>query len=402
MALQGFKFPRVRLVLFRICRRGFLEYTRQILAYPATCKKERLTMTQPASSLVYVGTYTSRGAEGIYAYRYDTTTGTLSALGVTTGIANPTFLALHPDGTHLYAVNEVAELEGRPGGALSAYQVDASTGALTALNRQSTVGSGPCHVAVDHSGRYALVANYGSGSVAMLPIQEDGSLKEASDFHQHAGSGPHPRRQQGPHAHSVTISADNRYAFVADLGMDKIVVYKLDLERGKLIPNDEPWALTYAGAGPRHFAFHPNSAYAYMINELGSSVTVFAYDAVLGTLHELQTLSSLPEGFEGHNTCADIHLSQSGEFLYGSNRGHDSIAIFAVDPGAGTLTAIGHQSTLGKTPRNFGLSPDGRFLLAANQDSNDIFCFRVDAESGQLSPTGHKTEVPAPVCIKWL
>jgi 6-phosphogluconolactonase len=359
-------------------------------------------MTQPEQNLVYVGTYTSRGAEGIYAYRYDPDAGTLTALGVTTGIVNPTFLAVQPNGRSLYAVNEVGEIDGQPGGALSAYQVDPTTGDLTFLNRQSTIGQGPCHVTVDQTGRYAMVANYGSGSVAMLPILEDGSLGEACDFHQHEGSGPNPRRQQGPHAHSVTISPDNRFAFVADLGLDKMMIYQIDLAQGKLVPNEVPFASTYPGAGPRHFAFHPNQRFAYVINEMGSTVTVFAYDAAQGTLDELQTLSTLPDGFEGRTHCADIHLSQSGEYLYGSNRGHDSIALFKVNVHAGTLTPIGHQSVLGKTPRNFGLAPNGEYLLAANQDSNTIVAFRVDKESGELSPTGHVTQVPAPVCIQWL
>jgi 6-phosphogluconolactonase len=359
-------------------------------------------MTQSEHNIVYVGTYTSRGAEGIYAYRYDPGTGTLAPLGVTSGIANPTFLALHPDRQHLYAVNEVAETDGQPGGALSAYAIEPSSGSLTFLSRQSTVGTGPCHVAVDQTGRYAMAANYGSGSVAMLPILEDGSLGEACDFHQHSGSGPDPRRQQGPHAHSVTIDPSNRYAFVADLGMDKMMVYRLELEQGKLVPNDVPWASACAGAGPRHSCFHPNGSRAYVINELGSSVTAFAYDSAQGTLRELQTVSTLPEGFEGHNTCADIHLSQSGAFLYGSNRGHDSIATFAVAQDDGTLTLLGHQSTLGKTPRNFGLAPNGDFVLAANQDTDNIIAFGVNAETGQLVPTGYETQVPAPVCILWL
>jgi 6-phosphogluconolactonase len=257
-------------------------------------------------------------------------------------------------------------------------------------------------VAIDQTGQFALVANYSSGSASILPVQEDGSLGEASDFKQHQGFGPNERRQQGPHAHSVTLSPDNRFAFVADLGIDRMMIYQLDLDKGKLIPNDPPWAETYPGAGPRHFAFHPNGRYAYIINELGSSVSAFAYDAARGSLRELQTLSTLPERFKGRNTCADVHISADGKFLYGSNRGHDSIALFSIDSSTGTLAAIGHESTRGKTPRNFGLDPSGSFLLAANQDTNNVVAFSVDQETGLLSPTGHQIEVPAPVCVKWL
>jgi 6-phosphogluconolactonase len=359
-------------------------------------------MRQQTHNLVYIGTYTSRGAEGIYAYRYDASTGELSPLGVAAETPNPTFLAMAPDRKYLYAVNEVAELDGQPGGALSAFAIDPESGMLTFLNQQTTIGTGPCHVAVDHTGQYALVANYGSGSAAMLPILENGQLGEASDFKQHEGFGPNERRQQGPHAHSVTLSKDNRFAFVADLGIDRMMIYQLDMDNGKLIPNDPPWAETYPGAGPRHFSFHPNNQYAYIINEMGSSVTAFAYDAARGALNELETVSTLPEGFQGRNTCADIHLSASGEFLYGSNRGHNSIALFSIDPDKGTLTAIGYESTQGKTPRNFGLDPSGSFLLAANQDTNNVVSFQVDQETGQLAPTGHQVQVPAPVCIKWL
>lgn len=359
-------------------------------------------MTNPKDGLVYVGTYTSRGSEGIYAYRYDPLSGGLSPLGVVARTENPTFLAISPNKKYLYAANEVTELDGQPGGAISAFSIDPDTGALTFLNRQPSCGTGTCHVTVDKTGKYVLAANYSSGSASILPIREDGWLGEASDFVQHEGFGPNERRQKGPHAHSVTLSPDNRFAFVADLGLDKIMTYQLDLVNGKLCPNDPPWAETYPGAGPRHFAFHPSTKYAYIINEMGSSVTVFAYDAARGALSELQTLSTLPEGFGGRNTCADVHLSTSGRFLYGSNRGHHSIAIMSIDPETGTLTALGHESTRGKTPRNFGLDPSGSFMLAANQDTNNIFAFRVNQETGGLTPTGHETKVPAPVCVIWL
>lgn len=359
-------------------------------------------MTQHTDSIVYVGTYTTRGAEGIYAYRFDPASGDLAPLGVAARTENPTFLAIAPNARYLYAANEVSELDGQPGGAISAFSINPDTGTLTFLNRQPSHGTAPCHVAVDQSGRFVLAANYGSGSASILPVQEDGRLGEASDVVQHQGFGPNERRQQGPHAHSVTLSPDNRFAFVADLGIDRMMIYRLDLDEGRLLPNDPPWAETYPGAGPRHFGFHPNGQYAYVVNELGSSVTAFAYDADRGALREMQTLSTLPDRFGGRNTCADMHISASGKYLYGSNRGHDSIAIFSIDPDTGLLTPIGHESTRGKAPRNFGLDPSGSFLLAANQDTNNIVAFRVDRETGLLTATGHQTQVPAPVCIRWV
>ena len=354
------------------------------------------------SLIVYVGTYTRGDSRGIYRCRLDLGTGRLQSLELAAEAVNPSFLALPPSGRFLYAVGEIGDFAGKKTGAVSAFRVEPKSGRLTALNQQPSRGTGPCHLMVDRTGRHVLVANYGSGSVACLPIRDDGRLGEATSFVQHEGSSVNPRRQQGPHAHAVELDAANRFAFVADLGLDKILIYRLDADRGQLTPNDPPWAETSPGAGPRHFAFHPNGRYAYVINELGNSVSAFAYDAVRGALREVQTLSTLPERFKGRNSCADLHISADGKFLYGSNRGHDSIAIFSIDASTGTLTAIGHESTRGKTPRNFGLDPSGSFLLAANQDTNNVVAFLVDRETGLLSPTGHQTEVPAPVCVKWL
>jgi 6-phosphogluconolactonase len=255
---------------------------------------------------------------------------------------------------------------------------------------------------VDHTGRFVLVANYIGGSVCVLPIQENGRLGEATDFVQHHGSSVNPDRQLAPHAHSFNIDAGNQFGFVADLGTDKIVVYKLDLDGGKLLPNDFPWAEAKAGAGPRHFDFHPDGRHAYVINELDSTVTAFDYQPESGTLNAKQTISTLPESYAGTSHCADVHVSPSGRFLYGSNRGHDSIAIFAIDENSGELSSVGHQSTQGETPRNFAIEPAGNFLLAANQDSDTIVTFKVDQETGRLDPTGQVTQVPVPVCIKMI
>jgi len=350
--------------------------------------------------LVYIGTYTRGKSEGIYVYRMDRATGALRYSSKATGIQNPSFLALHPQGRYLYAVNELKEFGGKSSGAVSAFSIDSRTGALTFLNQQPSLGTDPCHLSVDKTGRYVLVANYSSGSVCVLPIQQDGRLGQHTDFIQHQGSSVNPQRQQGPHAHSVILDTSNRFAFVADLGMDKIMVYQLDLSAGKLKPHSVPFVQVQPGAGPRHFTFHPSNKYAYVINEIGSTVTAFTYDATRGVLKEVQTVPTLPQGFSGTNHCADIHVHPSGRFLYGSNRGHDSIAIFSIDEATGKLTPIGHESTQGKTPRNFAIDPSGAFLLAANQNSDSIVTFRIDQQTGKLTPTGHVAEVPMPVCLK--
>ncbi len=347
--------------------------------------------------LVYIGTYTRGKSEGIYVYRMESSTGVLKFASVAKGINNPAFLAIDSQQRYLYAVNE----SGKPSGAVSAFSIDQQTGELTYLNQQSSHGVGPCHLNVDQTGQFVLVANYGSGSVAVLPIQSDGKLGEATDFAQHRGSSVNPRRQSGPHAHSIFLDRTNRFAFAPDLGLDKIMIYQLDLTEGKLKPNDEPWAKVKAGAGPRHFAFHPGGAYGYVINELDSTLTAFTYDEASGRLREIQTVSTLPEGFSGTSYCADVHVSPSGRFIYGSNRGHDSLVIFEINEGTGKLTYVGHEPTQGKNPRNFAIDPAGIFLLAANQDSDTIVTFRIDQQTGKLTPTGHVAEVPTPVCLKF-
>ena len=352
--------------------------------------------------LVYVGTYTRTESEGIYVYRMDEKTGELSYISHAAGIENPTFLAIHPNGRHLYAVSEVPEYRGQSSGAIAAYDIDGDAGALTQINERPTGGPGPCHVAVDTTGRFALVANYLGGSVCVLPIRYDGSLGEATDFVQHEGSSVDPLRQGEPHAHSVNIDDSSGHVYVADLGIDKVMTYRLDADNGKLTPNDPPFAKLRDGAGPRHLAFHPDGKTAYLINELDSTVTAFGLDAELGALDEIQTLSTLPEDFSGTSHCADIHVSPSGRFLYGSNRGHDSIAIYSIDGGSGKMTLLGHEPTGGRTPRNFAIDPTGAFLLAANQDSDSIVTFRIDGGTVLLKATGGVATVPMPVCLKFL
>jgi 6-phosphogluconolactonase len=362
--------------------------------------------------LVFVGTYTDpilfgtgkllQGkGEGIYVYRLDQSSGGLEFVSKTAGITNPSYLAFDATQKFLYAVNELKTYEGKPTGTVSAFAVDPRTAKLEFLNRQITHGTDPCHVLVDEQGKHVFVANFMSGSVCVLPVRDDGSLGEASGFIQHQGSSIDPGRQKGPHAHSVTLDASNRFAFVPDLGLDKLMVYRFDPKRGMLEANAVPWIKMKPGAGPRHISFHPGGRFAYLVNELDSTVAVLSYDGTAGTFEHLQTVPTLPEGFGGESTCADIQVSSSGTFVYTSNRGHDSIVIYRIDPLAGTLSYVGHEQTQGKTPRSFGIDPTGSFLLAANQDSDSVVTFRIDADSGKLQPTGHVTQVPTPVCVKF-
>jgi 6-phosphogluconolactonase len=344
-------------------------------------------------TLVYVGTYTGRGSEGVYLYRLDSATGALTHVSTTTGLENPSFLALGSQGRYLYAVREGGA------GAVVALSRDRTTGALTVLNEQPSQGQGPCHLALDRTGRFLFVANYGSGSAGVLPIAEDGSLQPAASVVQHEGSSVNRSRQRGPHAHCVVPDATNRYLLVADLGIDKVMVYRFDDKTGKLSPNDPPFARCEPGSGPRHLAFHPSGKYVYVIEEMSSTIEVFAWDAPTGGLRPLQRISTLPEDFKGASTCAEIEVHPSGRFLYGSNRGHNSIACFAIDDATGKLTLVGHEPTQGKNPRHFAIDPSGTLLLAANQDSDSVVSFRINQETGVLAPTGQTCRVPTPVCL---
>jgi 6-phosphogluconolactonase len=351
---------------------------------------------------VYVGTYTQGKSQGVYLFRLDLQSARLAPEGVVPNVINPSFLAIHPNRRFLYAVNEIGDFRGAKSGAVSAFAIDAGTGKLRLLNQEASGGGGPCHLTVDRTGRNVLVANYGGGSVASLPLRADGRLGPATSFIQHRGSSVDRGRQEGPHAHSINLDAANRFAVAADLGLDQVLVYRFDADHGSLTPNDPPYTTVAPGSGPRHFAFHPSGRHAYVINEMKSTVTAFAYDAQKGTLRSLQTLSTLPEGFTGNNSTAEVQVHPSGRFLYGSNRGHNSIALFRIDRETGRLAAAGHQSTGGKTPRNFRMDPAGSVLLAANQDSDSIVVFRINGETGGLEPTGHVVEVPMPVCVKMM
>ena len=317
--------------------------------------------SSPKTLWLYVGTYTNSKtpSEGIYLLELDLASGKLTSKGGVAKLADPSFLAIHPSRKFLYAVNELDNFNGKKGGGVSALAIDAGTGKLKLLNQQSSVGSGPCHLTVDQTGKNVLVANYGSGSVACLPIEADGTLRPASSFIQHEGKSVDRGRQSHPHGHSINLDRANRFAFAADLGLDKVLIYKFDADKGTLTPNDPAFAKVAPGSGPRHFAFHPDGRFAYVISEMANTVTVFAYDPNYGALTEIQTITTLPQDFKGKSYTAEVQVHPSGKFVYGSNRGHDSIAIFKVDPGTGKLTAAGHEPTLGKNPRNFAIDPTG-------------------------------------------
>ena len=350
----------------------------------------------PDDQIVYVGTYTRAPSKGIYAYRLRAN-GELTPMGAE-GLAveteNPSFLAVHPNQRFLYAVNELD----RDAGAVSAFAIDAATGKLTLLNRVSSSGGSPCHVSIDASGKWLFVANYGGGSVVAFPLQTDGKLGEAATLMQHSGSSVNKARQSGPHGHAVTASPDNRFVLAADLGLDRVIAYRLDPASG-LGPKDPVTTNIAPGSGPRHLAFRPDGKFVYVLNEMFSNVVAFGYDAARGTLSPVQTLSTLPEGFSGESSGAEIAVHPNGRFLYASNRGHDSIAGFRINPEKGTLASVGHTLTQGRTPRGFAIDPSGRLLIAGNQNSGTVVVFRIDQQTGVLTPTGTVVQVPSPVSI---
>jgi 6-phosphogluconolactonase len=350
---------------------------------------------------VYVGTYTDGDSEGIYRCELNVVTGALSEPRLVGKFENPNFLAIGPDRRHLYAVGNAAEFTDSQRGAVAAFEIDPATGDLALLNAQSSRGANPCHVIVDKAGKFALVANYSGGSVATLAIA-DGKLLPAETAIQHLGASVNKERQTGPHAHSINLDPAGRFAFVADLGIDKVLIYRYDATTGELTPNDPPSVKLPPGSGPRHFAFHPNGRWAYVINELTSTVSAMAYDAQRGALEVLQTISTLPEDFQGENTTAEVAVHPHGKFLYGSNRGHDSIAMFAIDESTGKLTSLGQHPAGVKTPRHFVVDPTGAWLLAAGQDSNDIAVHRIDPATGKIEATDISVGVPSPVCLKFV
>ncbi|MEZ6115526.1 MAG: lactonase family protein [Pirellulaceae bacterium] len=349
----------------------------------------------------YVGTYTGGESQGIYRAIFDSETGTFADLELAAEVENPSFLAVHPNGKYLYAVGEVSEFEDQQTGFVAAYRLDPKSGELTLLNRVASSGTAPCHLNVDQTGRFVLVANYGSGTASVIRIEEDGSLGDRTAFQQHEGSSVNAQRQEGPHAHSINLDAQNRFAFVADLGLDKVMIYRFDSEKGSLQPNDPAFVQIKAGAGPRHFSFHPSQKFAYVINELDSTITALKYDADKGSLEPIQSVSTLPSDHTDASYTAEVVVHPSGKFVYGSNRGHDSIACFQVDAETGEISITAIESTRGQTPRNFVIDPTGKYLLAENQGTDMVTIFEIDATKGTLQGSNETLDVPSPVCIRF-
>ena len=347
---------------------------------------------------VYIGTYTDAGSRGIYRFELDTASGVVTAPELAGEARNPSFLAIHPNGRSLYAVNEVGDFGGAPTGAVSAFAVEPVSGALTLLNQQPSAGAAPCHLVLDKDGRNLLVANYTGGTVAVLPLAPDGTLNPPVSVHRHEGSGPNKPRQASPHAHAILLDAAGQFAFEANLGTDRVYAYRFNAAAAALEPHQPEETALKPGSGPRHLAWHPSGRYLYCINELDSTVAVFRYDVLHGTLAGIQTVTTLGPGFSGRNTAAEIAVSRDGRFLYGSNRGDDSLAIFAIDASSGTMRPAGHVSTGGRTPRHFAIDESGRWLLVANQDSDSITIFHRDPLTGLPSLSGRLT-VPKPVCV---
>jgi 6-phosphogluconolactonase len=358
-------------------------------------------MANADEPIVFVSAFAAGEKGGIHAFQFDGTEGKLTPLHRTGDVQNPFFLAVSPDGKFLYAI-DAEKFGGAEDEFVAAFAIEGRTGRLKKLNRQSARGTASCYLDVDATGTVVVVANYSSGSVASLPVGKDGSLGEAVSFVQHSGSGADPARQKGPNAHSIVISPDNRFALAADLGIDKVLSYRLDAAKGTLVANEaHPFAKVAPGSGPRHLAFHPNGKLLYAINELKNTVTVFDYAAESGALTERQTIGTLPADFTGKSFTADVKITPDGKFLYGTNRGHDSIAIYRVGVD-GVLKLAGIEPSLGKGPQNLLITPDGKWLLCANMPGNAVVVFRIDAETGGIKAVGEPVQVPMPSCIRWL
>lgn len=362
-----------------------------------------MTLEQTQHSLVFIGSYAEPADPGVYVFSLNGATGALTLLDEAVGLKNPSFLDIDHEHHRIYAIHQRQEDgEQQPSGYATAYAFDPQSGRLTRLNEERTVARPTCHIQYqDQAGhRYVIVSSYHGGYVGIAPVLADGTIGPMNDIHQHAGPlGPHTARQDKPHPHSAFVDPEQRYVYVPDLGLDCVRIYELDSRQPALRPIGE--ASSAPGAGPRHLTFHPQQPYVYVINELDSTITLYARDHQNGMLESLQTVSTLPSSFQGENTCAEIHISRDGRFVYGSNRGHDSIAVFAVDEGSGQLTPVEIVSSGGEIPRNFALSPDGRYLVAAHQESGNLVVFRVDQASGRLQDTGQRADADGGVCVKF-
>ncbi len=354
----------------------------------------------PAKALVCFGSYSPSDKESVHLFQLNLKDGGLKKLSAVAGLNNPSFLKIHPSGKFLYTVNEVATFEGKRSGGVTAFALDVQAGKLTQLNQQPSGDTGPCHLTVDATGRFVLVAHYGGGSTSVLPINKDGSVGAVVSLIKHKGFSATPR-QKAPHAHSVHVGPNNKFAFAPDLGIDKVLVFQFDEKTGKITETQFGGAKLEPGSGPRHFGFHPSGKFAYVINEMKQTVTAFRYNPMRGQLKTLQTLSTVPHPVKGNST-AEVLVHPSGRFLYGSNRGHNSIAMFRIEEKSGELTALGHEPTRGSTPRNFGIDPTGQFLLAANQQTDNVAVFRINKDSGKLKFTGNEIKLSKPVCVRMI
>ena len=363
-----------------------------------------VALAQPSSQdILYVGTYADRGSQGIYVLAFDRTTGTLAERQTIQGKESPSFLAIHPNGKYLYAVYREGKNAQDKNGTVTAFAIDPKNGKLRKINEQSSEGPGPCHVSIDPAGKLAYVSNYSGGSLAAYPIGPDGRLGEASEMIQHTGGSVNPNRQQEPHMHSIIPSADGNIVYASDLGTDKIMMYRPDRSSGELSPAEPPFATSTPGAGPRHFALHPSGSWAFSIEELSSTIASYRVDKGSGAMSLVDRATTLPKGASAEgNSTADIHVSPDGKFVYGSNRGHNSIVIYAIDTDTGKLTYVGNESTRGERPRNFCMDQQGEFIWVANRDTDNVVVFRRDADSGKLTYSGNEIKVPAAVCIQQL
>ena len=372
-----------------------------VLAFPILA----MSATRDAAKgeyLLFVGTYTANESKGIYVYRFVPASNKLTPQGLVAETANPSFLTIDATGRFLYAVNELEKYKGESSGSVSAFVIDRKRAKLSLLNEVSSRGTDPCYVSMDQSGKYVLVANYGSGSVAVFPVLKDGSLGKVTSFVQHTGSGPDRERQEGPHAHWIGVAPDNRFAMAVDLGIDQVLVYRFSEKTGTLSPNHPASVAMEPGSGPRHLDFHPNGKFVYVLSELQSRINVFSYDSRQGTLQPLQHIATVPKEFSGINYPAEIRVHPNGKFLFASNRGHDSIVVFSVDQEKGTLSLVGHFSTQGKKPRNFEIDPSGANLFVANQESGNVVIFNIEQTTGKLTPTGQVLHIDSPVCLKFM